>query len=128
MAPLPSSSDAVAIKSQLIADDGQVLCLRLSDQHPIKWISLRPRKQTRSNAMLRAYWKALESGLRQIFLEIPGDIGGGREPSQTNLGRHFPRRRSADNDCVPLIEHQAANGFRERGTVIHPPDQSMRIK
>src|SRR6266404_8832304 len=128
MAPLPGALDAVVINSQLIADDGQVLSLRLSDQHPIKWISLWPWKQARSNAMLSAYWKALESGLRQIFLEIPGDVGGGGEPSQTNLGRHLPGRRRADNDCVSLIEHQAAGGVGQGGTVSHPPNQSMRIK
>src|SRR3989442_5696426 len=100
MAPLPGASDAVVIKSQLIANDGQVLCLRLSDQHSIKWISLWPWKQARSNAMLSAYWKALESGLRQIFLEIPGDVGGCGEPSHTNLGRHIPGLRRAATDWV----------------------------
>ena len=104
-AALPSTADAVSIENQLIADDGQVLCLCLSDQHPIKWISLGPWKEARSYAVQRAHRKNLKSRLRQIFLEVPRDVGRGWEPSQTDFGRHFPCRGRAYNDCILFFEH-----------------------
>ena len=80
-AALPGTADPISLERQLIADNGQVLCLCLSDQHPIKWISLGPRKKACSHAVLRAHRKTLKSRLHQIFLEVPSDIGRGWEPS-----------------------------------------------
>src|SRR5271155_1284133 len=110
---LPHPANAIAIKGQVIAHHDQIFRLRLCDQHSIKRVSLRPRQKARSNTVGGAQWKTLESGLSQILSEVAGDVRSSRKPSQTNLGRHFPRRDCANDNRVSLVRYQAACRLRQ---------------
>jgi len=48
------------VKDKVIADDRQILCLGLSDQHAIKRVSMRAEQGSGSNSMSRANGQFLE--------------------------------------------------------------------
>lgn len=58
------------IKHSIVADDSQVFCLGLCDQHPIERIFVGAREETCPDAMGSVDGKHFEASQRQSSLEI----------------------------------------------------------
>src|SRR5437763_615211 len=67
---LPQTPNAVLIKHYVVAHDVQILRLRLSNEHSVKWISVRARKRSRSNTVSRGNRQFLELLSREESAKI----------------------------------------------------------
>jgi len=58
---LPDSLHVVSVEDPVVADDGQILTLRLRDQHSIKRVPMLPRQTTCAQDMRERYWPTVET-------------------------------------------------------------------
>ena len=91
LTPLPDPFDPVAVEHYIVAHDRQILRQRLRNQHAVERILVRPRQQTRSNAVLGAY------------RQTPGTAGTIRRPDRLLAAQLYARGvplRAVENALV----------------------------
>jgi|SRR6266566_581692 len=72
----PQTTHTVLIKNYIIADDGQILRLRLRDEHTIKWGLVRTGKKPSSDPVRGCDCEYLEPPAAERIFEIGNKIEG----------------------------------------------------
>jgi len=67
---LPDTAHSVLIESSIIANNGHIFCLGLSDQQPIKRISMRSGQQPCTYSVISRYKQLLKSFSLQMTRKI----------------------------------------------------------
>jgi hypothetical protein len=100
---LPDSLDVILIENPIVAEDGNIFRLRLSDQHSVEWISVLSRESSSAQRMFYRDWQGINSQLCEIKGKVTDEFLSARQLAQTNFGGYFPSRYSTDEDLITTV-------------------------
>src|SRR3954469_8589444 len=104
---LPDSLDMIFIEDSIVAEDGNVFCLRLGDQHSVEWISVLPWEPSGAQRMFHADREGFDSQLFEIEGKVTDQFLPGWQLAQTNFGAYLQSRYSTDQDLITAIFDEA---------------------
>ena len=115
----------VARHGGVLRDQHKPIKLRLSHQHPIKWIIVVPRQPAGSNRVSGMDWQRLEPhalhhGVEPFQREL--------QPAKRSLDRDFPNRRGTHQNLVLGRGDRRASALIQAPRLRHCPDQDMRVE
>lgn len=97
----------------VVADDGHIFELRLSDQHPIEWIAMLSRQSSGTLCVQHGDVERRES----LPSNAPGHVGGHierpRQLAEPSFGRDFPGRCRTDQNGVRLVTYRTPRFERQ---------------
>lgn len=112
----------------VVADDGHIFELRLSDQHPIEWIAMLSRQSSGTLCVQHGDVERRES----LPSNAPGHVGGHierpRQLAEPSFGRDFPGRCRTDQNGVRLVTYRTPRFERQTTVAVEPPEQRMCVE
>jgi len=97
----------VSIEYAIVANNGEVLGLRLGNQHPVEGVAMRSWKFTRPDGVLQGYWQSLESQLGEIMIEFADKGFAGWQLANAHFRCNLPGRSSTHQDFIVAIFNEA---------------------
>ena len=116
----PDSLDGVDVENSLVADQGQVLALRLGNQHPVKWIAMLAGKTTSPLRMLNRNRQRVKSKLLDDPAKVSNQSLSRWKLPKTVLRGDFPSGSGGD-------EHFVGKGCENRMRPLGKPPGSPVI-
>lgn len=126
--PLPDAPYSVGSENVFVADNGDVLGLGLGYEHAVEGVLVRTGQQARADGMIGGDRQQLEALAFQAAGEIGGQIGGGGQPAEADLGGDLSGGGGADDHRVFRVGNDSTGEPRESGIIRKPPQESMSIE
>ena len=125
---VPKPSELVSVKDGVVAEDGKIFGLGLSDEHAVKWILMGAGEKAGTGGMGGSNGKRFKQFCREDGVKTQREIGGLGEFADTGLRGDLPSRGSADQDAVRSGPNEFAGLRRERRIVGEPPKQRVGVQ
>lgn len=119
-----SQAEVVSADIAVRGQQNQPLSLSLSNEHAIKRISVEQREASGQLSVIKADGKLAES----FVFDNRVDIGGSLQFANSFFDGDFPGCCGADINLVTGISDEFSATRSERGGIIKPPQQHMRIE
>jgi hypothetical protein len=117
----PEAAEFVIVENMIIADDGKVFGLGLSNKHAVERIFVRAGKESGTGGMSRGDGKGFEKFGGEDFVKAEGEIYSMGEFADTGFSGNFPGRDGAHKDGVRTGTDEFASRWREGGVIGEPP-------
>jgi hypothetical protein len=124
----PEAAELVGVEDSVIADDGQVFCLRLSDEHAVEGIFVRAGQETGACGVSRRNGKRFERFLCKDGVEAKSQVHCIGKLPKAGLGGYFPCRSGADKNDIGARADEFAGPGQERRIIGEPPQQCVSVQ
>ena len=85
----------IDVKNAVTTDDGQILALRLRDQHPVKWVAVLAGEGTSPGCMGQGNRQVIKAKAHEITLQIANQYLAGWKAFPDALWSQFPQAEAA---------------------------------
>jgi hypothetical protein len=125
---VPEAAEFVGVEDRIVAEDGKVFGLGLSDEHAVEGILVQAGEESGAGGVSARDGERFEQFRSEHLVKAKRKIHRVGKLSDAGFRGDFPRRSSADDDDVGARADEFAGAGRKSGIIAEPPEQGVGVQ